>query len=131
MDKVHVPKRSTDPEFKMSAPSDAHRVGTAVGATGAVAGQGLAEAVNPTVEDAYWRDNFSKRDYIKPDRPYADYQSAYRYGWESRGRMGDRPFRDVERDLAVGWEKAKGASKLTWVEAKHAVSDAWQRIKGH
>jgi phage tail tape-measure protein len=105
-------------------------VGGAVGAaTGALAGRGAAEAVNPTMEDGYWRENFVKRDYVDRNRPYTDYQSAYRYGWESRARMGDRTFKDVESDLEKGWEKAKGESKLAWTEAKHAARDAWHHIK--
>ena len=105
-------------------------VGGAVGAaTGARAGQGVGEAVNPTVEDGYWRENYSKRDYVGRDRPYTDYQPAYRYEWESRATMGDRSFNDVEGDLEQGWEKAKGGSKLAWTEAKLAARDAWHHIK--
>ena len=104
-------------------------VGGAVGAaTGALTGQGVAEAVNPTVEDGYWRENYVKRDYVERNRPYTDYQPAYRYGWESRARLGDRTFKDVEGDLEKGWETAKGESKLAWTEAKLATRDAWHHI---
>jgi phage tail tape-measure protein len=104
-------------------------VGGAIGAaTGALAGHGAAEAVNPTVEEAYWSENYLKRDYVERNRPYADYRPAYQYGWESRARMGNRPFHDVENDLERGWELAKGESKLAWMQAKHATSDAWYRI---
>jgi len=85
--------------------------------------------VNPTVEDGYWRENYVKRDYVENNRPYTDYQPAYRYGWESRARMGDRTFKDVEGDLERGWEKAKGESKLAWAEAKLATRDAWHHIR--
>lgn len=105
-------------------------VGGAVGAaTGALAGHGVGEAVNPAMEDGYWRENYAKRDYVGRDRPYTDYQPAYRYGWESRARMGDKNFKDVEGDLEHGWEKAKGESKLAWTEAKLAARDAWHHIK--
>lgn len=41
-------------------------VGAVVGAfSGGLAGKGVAEAIDPTVEDAYWRDNYNSR-------PYAD-----------------------------------------------------------
>jgi phage tail tape-measure protein len=60
-------------------------VGGAIGvATGAIAGQSVVEAIDPAVEDAYWRGNYSTRDYVVRDTPYNDYQSAYQYGWESR-----------------------------------------------
>lgn len=108
-------------------------IGTAVGgaigaATGALAGQSTAEIVNPTVEDSYWSSNFHTRSYVQPNRPYADYQPAYRYGWESRARMGNRPFDEVEDDLARGWDRAKGGSRMAWTQAKQATSDAWHRI---
>jgi len=105
-------------------------VGGAIGAaTGALAGQSAAEAVNPTVEDAYWRENYVVRDYVERGRPYADYRPAYQYGWESRARLGNRLFRDVETDLERGWDLAKGESKLAWTQAKQAASDAWHRIE--
>ena len=105
-------------------------VGGAIGAAaGALAGQGLAEAVNPEVEDAYWRENYSKRDYVERDQSYSDYGPAYRYGCESRGRMGDRNFDEVETDLQKGWDSAKGESKLAWGQAKKATRDAWHRVE--
>jgi phage tail tape-measure protein len=106
-------------------------VGGAVGAaTGALAGHSTAEAINPTVEDAYWRENYVKRNYVERSRSYDDYRAAYRYGWESRARLGDKPYRDVEGDLERGWDKAKGESKLAWAQAKHATKDAWHHIAG-
>lgn len=106
-------------------------VGGAVGAaTGALAGQSAASALNPSLEDTYWKENYLTRDYVEKSRPYTDYQAAYRYGWESHGRMGNRPFRDVENDLERGWDLARGESKLTWMQAKKATSDAWHRMVG-
>ena len=121
-----------------SGATGSHPVGTGIGAvvggaigaaTGALAGQGAAKAVNPTVEDAYWRENFMKREYVERNRPYADYGPAYRYGWESHARSGHRPFHELERELELGWEKAKGESKLAWTQAKHATRDAWHRLE--
>ena len=109
-------------------------VGAAVGGVvgtiaGAAAGHKTAEAVNPTVEDAYWRENYLHRDYVDRSRPYTDYQPAYRYGWESRAKLGARPYSEVERDLERGWDKARGQSKLSWTEAKSATRDAWHRVE--
>ena len=104
-------------------------VGGAIGAaTGALAGQSAAKAVNPKVEDAYWSANYRERAYVERTRPYSDYQPAYRYGWESRARLGNRTFHDVESDLERGWDLAKGECKLAWTQAKHAASDAWHRL---
>lgn len=160
MDENRNPKSETNMNLKPPAGgSGAHTVGTGIGAaggaaagaaigtavggpigavvggalgaaTGALAGNTAAEAVNPTVEDAYWSANYLQRDYVERNRPYADYQPAYRYGWESRARLGDRPFRDIESDLERGWGEARGLSKLDWAQAKHATGDAWRRLEG-
>lgn len=107
-------------------------VGAAVGAVaGGLAGKGAAELVNPTVEDAYWRDNYRTRPYAKADLGYETYQPAYKYGWESRSRYAGKSYDDVETDLERGWESAKGTSKMAWSEAKGAVRDAWHRVDGN
>ena len=105
-------------------------VGTAVGAAvgavvGGLAGKGVAESIDPTAEDAYWRENYATRDYAK-DRSYDDYGPAYGYG--VRQYQGDRSFEDVEPELAEGWMGARGQSTLGWGEASHAARDAWDRI---
>jgi len=105
-------------------------VGGAVGAVaGGLAGKGAAEVVNPTVEDAYWRENYRLRPYVNTSRPYDFYEPAYRYGWESRSRYMDRRFEDVETDLERGWDRFKGNSKLAWHEAKDAVRDSWHHVE--
>jgi hypothetical protein len=104
-------------------------VGAAVGAVaGGLAGKGVAEAIDPTREDAYWRDNYRSRPYYDASTPYDAYQPAYRYGWESRAKYPARKFEDVETDLERGWDRAKGKSQLAWDRAKHATRDAWQRL---
>src|SRR5687768_3673012 len=60
-------------------------VGSAVGAVvgavaGGLAGKGVAEAVNPTAEDAYWRDEYRNRPYYDAGTTYDEYAPAYRYG---------------------------------------------------
>jgi len=106
-------------------------VGAAVGAVaGGLIGHGVAEAVNPNEEDAYWRENYRTRPYVQSGRDYEYYQPAYKYGWESRARhAADKTWEQAENDLERGWENAKGASRQTWNEAKHATRDAWHRIE--
>ena len=105
-------------------------VGAAIGAVaGGLAGKGVAEAIDPTTEDTYWRDNYSTRPYAQADRGYEYYQPAYRYGWESRTQNASRSFDEAQSDLERGWDKFKGASKLTWNEAKGATRDAWNRVE--
>ena len=104
-------------------------IGAVVGAAGGgVAGHEIAESINPTVEDAYWRENYKTRPYVSSNDSYDDYAPAYRYGWESRSRNAGRRFSDVEDDLSRGWDKAKANSRLGWENAKAATRDAWTRI---
>jgi hypothetical protein len=96
------------------------------GVAGAFAGKAVAENVNPTEEDAYWRDNFESRPYVNKGTPYDEYRPAYQYGWESRSRHTGERFEDAETDLRSGWENTK--PKLGWDRARPAVRDAWDRI---
>jgi phage tail tape-measure protein len=107
-------------------------VGAVVGAVaGAVAGglvgKAAAEVVDPTAEDAYWRENHAQRPYAT-GADYATYQPAYRYGWEARSRYPDRDFSEVERELETEWATSRGQTNLEWPDAKLAARDAWNRI---
>ena len=107
-------------------------IGTVVGAVaGGLAGKGVAEAVNPTAEDTYWRENYKTRPYAgSSELTYEeDYRPAYRYGWESRTRYQGKRFEDVEPDLGRDWDRAKGRSRLNWERAKEATRDAWHRVE--
>jgi hypothetical protein len=106
-------------------------VGAVVGAVaGGLAGKGAAEAVNPTAEDAYWRQNYQSRPYYESNYTYDDdYRPAYEYGWQTRSQHSGRRFDDVEGDLQRGWEKTKAKSRLGWEKAKHATRDAWDRLE--
>jgi len=108
-------------------------VGAAVGAVvGAVAGglggKAIAESIDPTVEVAHWRSEYSNRPYYSPDRPFEDYEPAYRFGMERHGNYPDRTFDEVEADLARDWEETKAAANLRWADAKDAARDAWCRL---
>ncbi len=102
-------------------------VGAAVGAVvGGLAGKGVAESIDPTVEDAYWRENYASRDYVTDGRSYDDYGPAYGYGV---GRYDpNRSFEDMEPELAEDWMGARGPSTLGWGEASPAARDAWDRL---
>ena len=103
-------------------------VGAVVGAVaGGLAGKGIAEAIDPTAEDAYWRENYKNRPYVQAGTSYDEYAPAYRYGWESRTRHQGRRFDEVENDLSRDWDRARGRSGLNWDRAKSATRDAWER----
>ena len=104
-------------------------VGAAVGAVvGGLAGKGLAEAIDPTREDTYWRENFTSRPYVNQGSSYDDYGPAYGYGVEAYSKYPGRSFDDVEPDLSKNWGRTRGDSDLSWDGAKHATRDAWNRV---
>lgn len=105
-------------------------VGGAIGAVvGGLTGKGVAEAVDPTVEDAYWRDNYKSRPYATGAASYDTYQPAYRHGWESYGRYDGRSFDDAEPDMRREWEASKHSADMGWDKAKDATRDAWHRVE--
>ncbi|MEO5881676.1 MAG: hypothetical protein ABIQ06_04620 [Caldimonas sp.] len=104
-------------------------VGAAVGAiVGGLAGKGIAESIDPTAEDAYWRDNYSTRSYVTPGSNYDDYGPAYSYGVNSYSTYAGRDWDDVEPELSSRWNATRGKSSLEWDRAKHATRDAWHRV---
>jgi len=103
--------------------------GAAIGAVaGGLAGKAIAERVDPTVEEAYWRENYRSRPYIRSEFTYDDYGPAYMYGVDNYSRYPGRKFEDVEAELGRDWQRAKGKSSLAWEDAKHATRDSWQRL---
>jgi hypothetical protein len=104
-------------------------VGAAVGAVaGGLAGKGLAEAVNPTIEEAYWKDAYVREPYYSGGRPYDFYAPAYRTGWEGRARFDGQNFDDVEADLQADYERSLPNEGLKWNEGRMAARAAWDRI---
>lgn len=104
-------------------------IGAAVGAViGGLAGKGVAEVIDPTAEDAYWRENYTSQSYVEEGESYDDFGPAYRFGSESYGRAEGRTFDQLEPDLKTEWDSKKGSSNLTWDRAKHASRDSWQRM---
>ena len=105
-------------------------VGLVAGAVvGGLTGKAVAETVDPTAEDAYWRDNHSARPYAEKDLPYDAYRPAYRTGYEGYARYPRKEYHEVESDLQRDYEKSKGDSPLTWERAKQATRDAWHRVE--
>jgi hypothetical protein len=107
-------------------------VGAAIGAVvggmaGGLAGKGIAEVINPTIEEEYWRANHARRPYAA-GRAYEELAPAYRYGWESRAARPASHWSEVAPDLERGWRQARGASTLGWNEVHVAVEEAWVRV---
>jgi uncharacterized protein (TIGR02271 family) len=107
-------------------------VGTVVGAVvgavaGGYAGKGVAETIDPTAEDAYWRENYKTRPYAK-GADYNEFAPAYRYGIESRQRYAGKNFDEVETHLRTDWDRTHGKAGMAWDKAKMAVRDSWDRL---
>jgi hypothetical protein len=104
-------------------------VGTAAGAVaGGLGGRSAAEAVNPTLEDGYWRDAYRRRPYAASGLAYEQYRPAYKFGWEARLLYRDLRWDEVEGELAKSWHERRGSSTLTWEQARDAAHDAWHRL---
>ncbi|MBC7938839.1 MAG: hypothetical protein H7Z19_03595 [Chitinophagaceae bacterium] len=104
-------------------------IGMAIGATlGGLAGKGVAENIDPTAEDAYWRNEYRGRPYVDANATYDNYGPAYSYGVAAFGRYEGRHFELIEPELARDWNTMRGRSDLSWDQARPAVRDAWQRM---
>ena len=109
-------------------------VGTAAGlvigaVVGGLAGKGVAEKIDPTREDAYWRDQYQKESYYEAGRRYEDYHPAYRTAYSSYGANRGRTFDEVEPTLRASYEKDRGESVLGWDRARQASRSAWDRLE--
>jgi hypothetical protein len=115
-----------------AAGSVAGPVGTAVGAAigavaGGLAGKSIAEFIEPTVEEAYWRENYRHEAYYSGERDYESYAPAYRAGWEGRVKYDGRGFDEVEEHLAQDYSRIQD-NDMSWDEVRPATRAAWERV---
>lgn len=102
-------------------------VGGVVGAVvGGLAGKAAAESLNPTAEEAFWRENYDKQPYYQSGHSFDDYGPAYRLGLDKRA-VSDDPWTSVEPTLASDWARTRGDSRLDWERAAPASRAAWER----
>lgn len=113
----------------LGGPIGAAAGGVAGAVAGGLAGKAAAESVNPTDEEAYWRNQYMRESYYETGRTYDDYGPAYALGWNYRSRY-DSDFDSYESQLATDWERVRGNSKLTWPQGRLASRAAWDRIGG-
>jgi uncharacterized protein YcfJ len=109
-------------------------IGTAVGAVigavaGGYAGHAAGEAIDPTAEDAYWRENHSKQSFARSDATYDDYQPAYRAGYEGYGKHGTTSPSFEQAEPTVRRDYESSGAKLPWEEAREASRAAWTRVR--
>lgn len=97
------------------------------GVVGGLGGKAVAEAVNPSAEDAHWRSAYDREAYYEAGRPYDDYRPAYELGWSSRASRNES-FDTIEPGLATEWDRLRGSSSLDWERARPATRAAWERV---
>jgi hypothetical protein len=91
-------------------------------------GKGIAEAIDPTAEEAYWSQNYTREPYYERGYTFSDYHPGYRTGWEGRARYEGRTFDEVEKDLEFDYARNRGKSRLEWEKNRHAARAAWERF---
>lgn len=103
-------------------------LGGVVGAVaGGLGGKAVAESVNPTLEEAFWRENYNREPYYEGGRSFDDYGPAYRLGLQ--GRLAyDGDFEDAESRLEGEWHTQRERSSLSWMQARDASRAAWDRV---
>jgi hypothetical protein len=103
-------------------------VGAAVGAiAGGLGGKAAGEAIDPTAEDAYWRENHASQPFAA-DSTYEDYEPAYRAGYSGFAAKGpNATFEQAEPDLRAEYEAAK--PRLPWDKTRAASRAAWTRLQ--
>ncbi len=105
-------------------------VGGVIGAVaGGLAGKGVAEAIDPTAEDEYWKENYVNEPYRDASETYEDYRPAYEAGYGAYSERDGRSFEDSETPVKAKWERIKGQSRLSWDKAKLASRAAWDRVE--
>lgn len=103
-------------------------VGAIAGAVaGGLGGKGVAELIDPTTEDTYWRERHGSQPYAAGSS-FDDYHPAYRTGYEGYGRNSGKQYNEVETDLQRDYEATAAAAKVPWEKAKHATRAAWDRV---
>lgn len=102
--------------------------GAVIGAVaGGLGGKAVAESINPTAEEAYWRENYQSEPYYEAGRTYDDYAPAYRLGLYGRTSYQGE-FDEVENRLASDWDSRRESSTLPWPQARSASRAAWDRV---
>ncbi len=82
---------------------------------------------DPTAEEAYWREHFYSRPYVRPGHLWSAFGPAFHLGWHARHRFALRSWADIEGDLERRWRERQG-HQIPWRLAKLAARDAWDRL---
>jgi hypothetical protein len=84
-----------------------------------------ASAPHLDCDDGFWAQSLTGQPFYVDGLTYDDYAPAFHLG-RARWR-DDTLIDDMLSRLGDEWDDVKGNSRLTWVEARHAVRAAWER----
>jgi len=89
----------------------------------------LGEKFHPTDEEEFWRYEYEKRPYYRPDRPYEMYGPAYSMGYLGFGHFYEtgKSFDQIVPQMRDFYEQRAPNDSLAWEEARPAVRDAYDR----
>ena len=108
----------------ISGTPGAHPVGTGGGATSG----GVAEALNHTAEEIFWREAFVREPYYVKGRTYEYYAPSFRAGWKGRVRHDGRTFNEAEAELIADYGLTKSELDPAWHDIRPAARAAWDRV---
>ena len=83
--------------------------------------------INPTAEEAYWREAYRREPWYRSEYSYEDYDPAFRVGYTGPMRR-EGEFDQLERELKADFDQVRGRSRLRWEEAREATRAAWRRV---
>lgn len=102
-------------------------IGGAIGAiAGGLAGSSVAESIDPTLEETYWRENYTREPYYTEGKDFVDYGPAYQMSVQRY--RSDSTFEENESSMAEEWNTSKQESTLHWLQARAAAKAAWDRL---
>ncbi len=88
----------------------------------------VTPTINPTAEEAYWREAYRREPYFRDHLDYEDYGPAYRVGYTAPVRRQGE-FDELEPQLREDFQQVRGRSRLRWEEAREATRAAWKRAR--
>lgn len=90
--------------------------------------ENLEPAVDPVAEEEYWSQHYGERPYVQPGESYSRYRAAYRMGWQARMAYPGRAWPEIAQLLKEDWDGDPANYDFSWVRARPAVRDAWDRL---
>ena len=85
--------------------------------------------VSPETEASYWREQHSKSPWGKK-HSYEQFESAYRFGYNSFLKHDGKSFEEIEPSLALDYAHARPEEPLPWDTVRPAVNSIWERMSG-